>query len=69
LLCALRASPHAASVYAFGSALHYTDNSPAVRVDELLAALQRDGFTDVSVSVIQPGIEAEVPGDFLLNSL
>ncbi|MEI7695346.1 MAG: ABC transporter ATP-binding protein [Chlorobium sp.] len=57
LLCALRASSHAASVYAFGSALHYTDNRPSVRADELLAALQADGFTEVSVSVIQPGIE------------
>jgi ABC-type multidrug transport system ATPase subunit len=57
LLCALRASPDAASVYAFGSALHYTDNRPAVRADELLAVLQAEGFTDVSVSVIQPGIE------------
>ncbi len=57
LLCALRASPDAASVYAFGSALHYTDNRPSVRADELLAALQAEGFTEVSVSVIQPGIE------------
>ena len=57
LLCVLRASPHAASVYAFGSALHYTDNRSSLRADELLAALQADGFTDVSVSVIQPGIE------------
>ncbi len=57
LLCVLRASPDAASVYAFGSALHYSDNRPSARADELLAALQADGFTDVSVSVIQPGIE------------
>ena len=57
LLCALRASPHALSVYAFGSALHYTDIRPAVRADELLAALQADGFTELSVLVIQPGIE------------
>jgi hypothetical protein len=53
----LRASPHAASVYAFGSALHYTDNRPSVRADELIAALQAEEFTNVSVSVIQPGIE------------
>ena len=57
LLCALRASPHAASVYAFGSALHYTDNRPSVTADELLATFQAEGFTDFSVSVIQPGIE------------
>jgi len=57
LLCALRASPHAASVYAFGSALHYTDNRPSVSADELLVVLQADGFTELSVSVIQPGIE------------
>jgi ABC-type multidrug transport system ATPase subunit len=57
LLCALRASPYAASVYAFGSALHYTDNRPSVRANELLAALQAEGFTELSVSVIQPGIE------------
>ncbi len=57
LLSALRASPHAASVYAFGSVLHYTDNRPFVNPDELLATLQTEGFTDLSVTVIQPGIE------------
>lgn len=57
LLCALRDSPHAASVYAFGSALHYTDSRLAVTADELLATLQAEGFTDLSVSLIQPGIE------------
>lgn len=57
LLCALRASPHASSVYAFGSALHYTDNRPSVSADELLAALQAEGFAEVSVLAIQPGIE------------
>ena len=57
LLCALRTSLHAASVYAFGSALHYTDNRPSVSVDELFASLQAEGFTDLSVSAIQPGIE------------
>ena len=57
LLCTLRASPHASSVYAFGSALHYTDNRPSVSADELRSLLQTEGFTDVSVSAIQPGIE------------
>ena len=57
LLSALRASPHAASVYAFGSALHYTDKRPSVSADELLASLHAEGFTELSVSVIQPGIE------------
>jgi ABC-2 type transport system ATP-binding protein len=57
LLSALRASPDAASVYAFGSALHYTDNRSAISADELLATLQAEGFTDLSVSVIHPGIE------------
>ncbi|MEI6652483.1 MAG: hypothetical protein WCL42_07905 [Chlorobiaceae bacterium] len=40
-----------------GSALHYTDNRHSIRADELLATLQADGFTELSVSVIQPGIE------------
>ena len=57
LLCTLRASPHASSVYAFGSALHYTDNRHSVSADELRSFLQTEGFTDVSVSAIQPGIE------------
>ncbi len=57
LLSALRASLHAASVYAFGSALHYTDNRPSVSADELLASLQAEGFTELAVSLIQPGIE------------
>ncbi len=57
LLLALRASPNASSVYAFGSALHYTDSRPVVSPDELLATLQIEGFTDLSVTVIPPGIE------------
>ena len=57
LLSALRASPHAASVYAFGSALHYTDKRPSVSADELLASLYTEGFTELAVSMIQPGIE------------
>ena len=57
LLSLLRASPHAASVYAFGSTLHYTDNRLTISVDELLATLHAEGFTEVAVSSIQPGIE------------
>ncbi len=57
LLSVLRSSSHAASVYAFGSALHYTDNRPSVSADELLASLHAQGFSELSVSVIQPGIE------------
>ncbi len=57
LLSFLRASPYAASVYAFGSALHYTDNRPFVSADELIAALQSEGFMELAVSLIQPGIE------------
>ena len=57
LLSFLRASPHAASVYAFGSALHYTDNRPSVSPEELRSVIQTEGFTELSVSLIQPGIE------------
>ncbi len=57
LLSLLRASPHAASVYAFGSALHYTDQRPSISADELLASLHTEGFSELSVSLIQPGIE------------
>jgi len=57
LLSFLRAFPFAASVYAFGSALHYTDHRPSVSPDELLASLHAEGFTELAVTVIQPGIE------------
>ncbi|NTV06189.1 MAG: ABC transporter ATP-binding protein [Chlorobiaceae bacterium] len=57
LISTLRASPNAHSVYAFGSAVHYTDTRQSVRTDELMDDLQRAGFTGLEVLKIEPGIE------------
>ncbi|MEI6757268.1 MAG: ABC transporter ATP-binding protein [Chlorobium sp.] len=57
LITALRSSPNASSVYAFGSAVHYTDKRSALRADELLADLQAKGFEGAEVRQIEPGIE------------
>jgi len=60
-LLALRAYPHAHSVYPFGEVIHYTDqrtNSPgetlAADVREFLAAT---GFADASAEPIEPTVE------------
>ena len=60
-LLALRAYPHARSVYPFGEVIHYTDE----RADSLPEQLERDvrahlaaqGFADASVGVIAPTVE------------
>jgi ABC-2 type transport system ATP-binding protein len=57
LISALRASPNAHSVYAFGRAVHYTDNRSEIQPEELLVALKKEGFTEVEVLKIEPGIE------------
>lgn len=57
LITWLRSTPDAHSVYAFGRAVHYTDNRLSASRDELLLSLQRQGFTDVEVQQIKPGIE------------
>lgn len=66
LLQALRAFPHAESVYLFGDALHYADKRdvPVLRsaqddrfVAELTTYLRTNGFADARVEPIAAGIE------------
>lgn len=61
LLGALRALPHAHSVYPFGAELHYADRradaDPGALAEELQAHLRRDGAADVRVAPIAAGIE------------
>ena len=61
LLQALRAWPHAASVFPFGDELHYADArarmAPSAIADEVRAALRTRGLADAEVVPIRPGIE------------
>jgi ABC-type multidrug transport system ATPase subunit len=61
LLGALRALPHAASVYPFGDEMHYADAradvSPDAIASEVRDALRAHGFADADVAPIRPGIE------------
>ena len=61
LLGALREFPHAAAVWAFGEAVHYTDrraDAPdEVIVRELEECLRRAGLAGVSIAPIAAGIE------------
>ncbi len=57
LIRALRAYPHARSVYAFGEYLHYTDRRPAADPAALHAYLEQQGFVGVEVRPIEAGIE------------
>ena len=61
LLGALRRFPHAASVWPFGEALHYTDSRPDAPVEqikrELAAHVDSAGLTGVTMEPIAAGIE------------
>lgn len=61
LLGALRRFPHAAAVWPFGEALHYTDTRPDASPDliarELAEHVRLAGLADVSMSSIPAGIE------------
>jgi ABC-type multidrug transport system ATPase subunit len=61
LLGALRRFPHAAAVWPFGEALHYTDArqdaSPALIARELAEHVQSAGLVDVSMAPIAASIE------------
>ncbi len=57
LINELRAFRHAASAYAFGNSVHYTDLRNAPEPQELAAWLMSRGFDDVEVQRIEPGIE------------
>ena len=61
LLGALRRFPHAAAVWPFGEALHYTDaraDAPADLIaGELASHVRAAGLTDVTLAPIEAGIE------------
>jgi ABC-type multidrug transport system ATPase subunit len=61
LLGALRRFPHAAAVWPFGDALHYTDArqdlTPEVAARELAAYVEAEGWSGVSIAPIPAGIE------------
>ena len=62
LLAALRAAPHALSVYPFGDVLHYTDRREgvalAVVTREIVAHLESDGLAGgLEIARIEAGIE------------
>jgi ABC-2 type transport system ATP-binding protein len=61
LLRALRALPHAASVYPFGETLHYTDDrggaEPGALAPEIRDLLRAQGLAGVEVAPIAAGIE------------
>ena len=57
LIKALRAYPFSSSVYAFGESAHYTDSRSSVDAVELQSYLRDQGFTDVTVAQVDPGIE------------
>jgi ABC-type multidrug transport system ATPase subunit len=60
LLAALRSHPHAASVWPFGTTLHFTDDragADAARLAEELAVWLRDRQLDARVEPIAAGIE------------
>ncbi len=61
LLAALRAFPHTASAFPFGTTIHYSDArggmAPAVIAAELRGHLAAFALTDVDVAPVAPGIE------------
>jgi ABC-2 type transport system ATP-binding protein len=57
LIAELRSFGHAASAYAFGSSVHYTDARADAAPEELAAWLRSRGFGDATVERIAPGIE------------
>ena len=61
MIQALRRFPHAASVYPFGDALHYSDARRGAASDavaeEVRGWLRREGFADVAATPIAAGIE------------
>ncbi len=57
LINTLRQYEHAASVYAFGSCVHYTDKRPSLDQGELQAYLTSCGLNGVQIEHIEPSIE------------
>ncbi len=57
LLKALRACPHAHSVFTFGEQVHYTDRRDDFQSEFLRSYLKKQGLDDVRVERIEPGVE------------
>ncbi|WP_328700123.1 ABC transporter ATP-binding protein [Candidatus Chlorobium masyuteum] len=57
LIAWLRSTSEAHSVYAFGRAVHYTSKRNNQSPEVLFEMLRRQGFTEVEVKQIAPGIE------------
>jgi ABC-2 type transport system ATP-binding protein len=57
LLLALRAYPHAHSVFTFGEQVHYTDRRSEFDPEELRSHLDMEGLGDVRIERIAPGVE------------
>ena len=57
LLQALRTSPFAQSVYAFGASVHYTDVRPDATAESIRSDLRARGFDDAEVRLIDPTVE------------
>jgi ABC-type multidrug transport system ATPase subunit len=57
LITELRRFPHAASVYAFGSSVHYTDRRQAADAGEIRTWLDACGLEGAEIERIDPGIE------------
>ncbi|MFN2566459.1 MAG: ABC transporter ATP-binding protein [Gemmatimonadaceae bacterium] len=61
LIQALRAYPHAVSVYPFGDELHYSDARASLTADRIASDLRQylhaRGFTDAEAAPIRAGIE------------
>lgn len=57
LITKLRTYEHAASVFAFGDSVHYTDLRQSPEPHELKAWLKTEGFDDAEAEPVKPGIE------------
>ncbi|RTY40004.1 ABC transporter ATP-binding protein [Chlorobium phaeovibrioides] len=57
LLTRLRSYPHAKSVYAFGSSVHYTDHRPSASSEEIMRYLSESELQEITIERIEPGIE------------
>ncbi|HCD35488.1 MAG TPA: ABC transporter ATP-binding protein [Chlorobium sp.] len=57
LLRRLRSYPHAKSVYAFGSSVHYADHRPSASSEEIMRYLSESELQEITIERIEPGIE------------
>ncbi len=57
IMKALKSYEHTHSVFSFGSAIHYSDQREHPNQDDLAQYLSNNGFSDISIQMIAPGIE------------